>query len=317
MKRFFLFVICMVASTTLGIAANDATEQAYTVETVPNVHVANRMQYVSDPSGILPASARDTINAMFAQLEKETGIETAVVMLPSIGQDEPFEFSHRLFRHWGIGKKGKDNGLLILFVADQHNVRFTTGYGIEGFLTDATSKRIQTRYMVPAFKRGDWAMGMVNGSRAVCEKLKDSMRPDAKADNADNGWNYAIFAIIVLFVIYLVYFGNRRQRKCPHCGKNALSPMSVDYYKGANGHRIRKEVFVCKSCGHVVVKNTDMDDEDRNGGSGLGSFLGGFLLGSLLNSGRGGNGGGFGGGGFSGGSFGGGDSGGGGADSSW
>ena len=74
---------------------------------------------------------------MFTSLEKKTGIQAIVVMLPSIGDEDIFEFSQKLFRHWGIGEKKRNNGLLVVYVSDQRTIRFHTGYGIEGSLPDA------------------------------------------------------------------------------------------------------------------------------------------------------------------------------------
>ena len=151
--RSLLIMVC--------VALLSGPLSAMTVDEVPNVHLKDARQYVTDPSAILSTAARDSINLMLGQLEQGSGIEVAVVMLPSIGNDDIFDFAHNLFRKWGIGKKKENNGLLVLFVMDQHKVRFTTGYGLEGTLTDALSKRIQMNEMVPAFKEGKWDEGMV------------------------------------------------------------------------------------------------------------------------------------------------------------
>lgn len=312
MRRRALLVILLLASV-MGLSAQDAVT-AFTVESVPNVHVRDARRYVSDPAGLMSSAARDSVDALFGRLEAATGIETAVAVLPSIGEATPFDFAQSLFRHWGIGKRDSNNGLLILYVADQRSIRFHVGYGLEGFLTDAKCKRIQTQLMVPAFRRGDINGGMVAGAVAVCSVLDGSMEPEAQQDSGSDIVAIVIFVAILVLVLYMTgVFGHRRKR-CPKCGARALDLMSSDRYRAANGHVIRKDVFVCSKCGRVTVRNTDEGDDDDRGG-GLRSLLGGFLLGSFLSGGRGGFGGG--GGGFSGGSFGGGDSGGGGAGSNW
>ena len=125
MKRLILAIFVLAVSLVSAVA--QAEPKAYTVETVPNVHVADRRLYVTDPSNILSTPSRDSINAICAQLEQQRGIEAAIVMLPSIGDADVFDFAQSLFRHWGIGKKGKDNGILVLFVMDRHLIRFHTG----------------------------------------------------------------------------------------------------------------------------------------------------------------------------------------------
>lgn len=266
-------------------------------------------RYVTDPTSILSPAATDTIDAILGRLEKSTGIETAVVMLPSIGENDIFDFSTSLFRKWGIGKKKSDNGLLILFVMDQHKVRFATGYGIEGTMTDAMSKRIQMQYMVPAFKRSDWNKGMVDGVRATAKVLDGSMEPEAAGDDTDT--SDLLFSIgIIIGVILLAMFVSSIKQRCPKCRKrSAMKQMGVEVLRVSTGKgkrkRIRRTTYICQYCGHIMTKDEDIDD---NSGS---AAAGGAILGSMLGSGGGGGGGSFGG------SFGGGSTGGGGSTSDW
>lgn len=298
---------CLIAVTAW--AAGDSVKEYKSVDDVPNVRLTDVRRYVSDPTSILSPAATDTINAILGRLEKSTGIETAVVMLPSIGENDIFDFSTSLFRKWGIGKKKSDNGLLILFVMDQHKVRFATGYGIEGTMTDAMSKRIQTQYMVPAFKRSDWNKGMVDGVRAAAKVLDGSMEPEATDSDTDTG--DILFSIgIIVGVILLAMFVSSIKQRCPKCRKrSAMKQMGVEVLRVSTGKgrrkRIRRTTYVCQYCGHMMTKDEDIDDNSGN------AAASGFILGSML------GGGGRGGGGSFGGSFGGGSTGGGGSTSDW
>lgn len=298
---------CLIAVTAW--AAGDSVKEYKSVDDVPNVRLIDVRRYVSDPTSILSPAATDTIDAILGRLEKSTGIETAVVMLPSIGENDIFDFSTSLFRKWGIGKKKSDNGLLILFVMDQHKVRFSTGYGIEGTMTDAMSKRIQTQYMVPAFKRSDWNKGMVDGVRAAAKVLDGSMEPEAAGDDTDT--SDLLFSIgIIVGIVLLVMFVSSIMQRCPKCHKrSAMKQMGVEVLRVSTGKgrrkRIRRTTYVCQYCGHIMTKDEDIDD---NSGS---AAAGGAILGSMLGSGGGGGGGSFGG------SFGGGSTGGGGSTSDW
>ena len=306
-----LAAIIALALMAVPACAAD-TAKGYTIDDVPNVRLQDVRQYVADPSAILSATARDTINAVLSRLEQSTGIETAVVMLPSIGENDIFDFAHELFRKWGIGKKKSNNGLLILFVMDQHKVRFTTGYGIEGTMTDAMSKRIQTTVMVPRFKQADWDGGMVEGVRAAAKVLDGSMSPDADDGGGDDTFIafFMLGLIVVVTIVVIVVLGE--QQRCPKCRKRGTLQkvdsklMRVGGSARSGGRRIRRTTYVCKYCGHIVVK----DEDEPDGGD---AFATGAVLGSMLGSGprSGGGGGSFGG------SFGGGSTGGGGSTSSW
>lgn len=302
-----ILIACLIAVTAW--AAGDSVKEYKSVDDVPNVRLIDVRRYVSDPTSILSPAATDTINAILGRLEKSTGIETAVVMLPSIGENDIFDFSTSLFRKWGIGKKKSDNGLLILFVMDQHKVRFATGYGIEGTMTDAMSKRIQMQYMVPAFKRSDWNKGMVDGVRATAKVLDGSMEPEA-ADN-DTDTDDILFSIgIIVGIVLLVMFVSSIMQRCPKCHKrSAMKQMGVEVLRVSTGKgrrkRIRRTTYICQYCGHMMTKDEDIDDNSGN------AAASGFILGSML------GGGGRGGGGSFGGSFGGGSTGGGGSTSDW
>ena len=303
----------LIAALLFVFTATAAAEtKQYTIDDVPNVRLSDVRQYVTDPSAILSATARDSINAILGRLEKSTGIETAVVMLPSIGDEDIFEFGHELFRKWGIGKKKSDNGLLILFVMDQKKVRFTTGYGIEGTMTDAMSKRIQTTLMIPRFKKGNWDGGMVNGVRAVAKTLDGSMQAEEDSGEDDlSAIMITLLAIVVTMLIFIYAMGSLQ--RCPKCKKrSALRKVKEQHLvvKDQNGRivrRILRTTYICKYCGNTVTKDSDENDNGN-------AMATGAILGSMLGSGnRGGSG--FGGG--FGGSFGGGSTGGGGATSGW
>lgn len=304
--RSLLIMVC--------VALLSGPLSAMTVDEVPNVHLKDARQYVTDPSAILSTAARDSINLMLGQLEKGSGIEVAVVMLPSIGNDDIFDFAHNLFRKWGIGKKKENNGLLVLFVMDQHKVRFTTGYGLEGTLTDALSKRIQMNEMVPAFKEGKWDEGMVKGVRATVAILKGEVAADQYGATSANGndeelTTFDVIAISMVFIIIiLIIVLACRDKKCPKCKKHAMKTVSTQRLKIALGHgrvkRIIRTTYVCQNCGHQITHDTDDNDDDK-----LNAALAAASIARMAMRGSSG--------GSTGGSFGGGSTGGGGSTSGW
>lgn len=304
--RSLLIMVC--------VALLSGPLSAMTVDEVPNIHLKDARQYVTDPSAILSTAARDSINLMLGRLEKGSGIEVAVVMLPSIGNDDIFDFAHNLFRKWGIGKKKENNGLLVLFVMDQHKVRFTTGYGLEGTLTDALSKRIQMNEMVPAFKEGKWDEGMVKGVRATVAILKGEVAADQYGATNANGndeelTTFDVIAISMVFIIIiLIIVLACRDKKCPKCKKHAMKTVSTQRLKIALGHgrvkRIIRTTYVCQNCGHQITHDTDDNDDQK-----LNAALAAASIARMAMRGSSG--------GSTGGRFGGGSTGGGGSTSGW
>lgn len=142
---FIIFAFCPVM----------AEEREYGIDDVPAVHIDDAERFVSDPDGIMSAEARSEVDARLRRLMDDTGAEMAVVVLPSIGNDDPFDFGVRLFEKWKPGKKDTDNGLLMLVVMDQRQAKVITGYGLEGILPDADVTRIARATMTEKMKAGD------------------------------------------------------------------------------------------------------------------------------------------------------------------
>lgn len=312
MRKILIALSLLISLTAI---AGNARQESYTIETVPNVYVRDARQHVSDPGALLSAEARTHINRLFTALEDSTGIQAMVVMLPSIGDAVPFDFAQDLFRHWGIGDKERNDGLLILYVADQRHVRFHTGYGIEGTLPDALCKRIQSEFMLPHFRRGDTDSGMVAGAEAAVQLLTADAERPAGADEEDNPYLILlIFLVIIAIGGYFIWHGDRVHRTCKACKRPAaLRLMSKDLYYDDQRCKHLKEIFICNHCGHVEVRDRIIEHPDD--GKGNSDLISGIAMGAILGSMMGGRS--SGGGGYSGGSFGGGSSGGGGAGSSW
>ncbi|MCD8030644.1 MAG: TPM domain-containing protein [Bacteroides sp.] len=302
-KRWWLVGLLFLC---LGIQAQ---EKAYTVDNIPKVHLADRTQYVSNPTGILSQQAVTEINRILYNLEDSTGIQTVVIAVPSIGEADCFNFSHQLLNQWGVGQRGKNNGLVILLVTDQRCVQFYTGYGLEGDLPDAIAKRIQTVDMLPYLRENKWDEAMVAGVRAVYNRLQGT---DVNTGQNEEGRAFPVlfgaFLIILLISILSNYLTKRRIKRCPRCGKSALQRTDTQLISRRNGVKTEDITYVCSNCGYRLTRRVQSYDDEYRGGGGMGPIIGG-LGGGMLGGGRGG---GFGGG-FGGGSFGGGIGGGGGA----
>ena len=145
--------------------------QYKTVESVPNPKEGGK-GYVSNPDYILSESTVDRINELLADLEENDGFQVAVVCLRSIGKNVPKDFSTDLATLWGVGTRGKDDGLLILVVVEARRTEFETGYGTETILTDGLTQQIQQEEMNPYFKQGNFDAGMLAGVKGVCNVLR-------------------------------------------------------------------------------------------------------------------------------------------------
>lgn len=286
----------------LGAAA--AAARGYRIEEIPNVQRSDARRFVSNPDGILSASAVARLDFLCDSLRRAGTAEAAVVAVRDIAGDDLFEFAHALFSAWGVGRAAGDNGLGILFVEERREIRFVTGDGLEGVLPDAVCKRIQLTDMIPLFRRGDYGGGLVAGMEAVARRLSGAEVVGEERDAADEVWLVLFWALgaPLLFVVLLWFFTGR----CPRCHRRELRLERQEVVRRYPTYRVVEATYVCKACGKVVVRRRN---EPLDGGSGS---HGGFPRGGIWLGGSGG----FGGSGMGGG-FGGGHFGGGGAGSRW
>lgn len=127
--------------------------------------------YVSDFAGVVGGDYTSRIEYLSKQLKEKTGAEIAVVTVESLGELGPEKFANELFQKWGIGQKGKDNGVLILLAIANKKVRIEPGYGLEGPLPDGFCGGIIREVMLPHFRVGDYGKGLYLGIAALAQRI--------------------------------------------------------------------------------------------------------------------------------------------------
>jgi len=162
MSRLSELILCLVTCTATMVSA-----ATYKPATVPNPKISGQDSYVSNPDSILSADDVEYLNRCCRMLEDSTEVEMAIVVLDSIGGYTPFDFGYELFQRWGIGKAGRNTGVLITFALASRQVQINTGSGIEGVLPDARCSRIIEENMIPRFKMGDYGGGLCAGATAI------------------------------------------------------------------------------------------------------------------------------------------------------
>ncbi|MDL2230687.1 TPM domain-containing protein [Alistipes sp. OttesenSCG-928-L06] len=253
-----------------------SAQRVYTVDDVPNVRLSGMGNSVSNPDGTLSETTVAEINRKLADLQQQTSIEVAVVVIESIGDDTPEDFGIRLFRQWGIGKQQKNNGLLILLVTADRIIRFEVGYGLEGVLTDAMSKRIQTTRMMPYLQSGDWDNAIIVAVDAVSELLTD---PDSdlrnepeRARSQEESFPFGMLLGLGMMLVFLLLsvWGQRRKNRCPRCGTQ-MKIVDTKTYRVSPSLRRVATTLRCPKCGYTTTRNTT-----HNTGGGIGGGMGGF-----------------------------------------
>lgn len=204
---------------TVLVCISGALARSYSVDQIPNVHVADRHRYVSNPDGILSAAAVDRLDAAIDSIWQGTTAEVAVVVVESIDGGDIDDFATRLYTKWGIGKSDNDNGLLFLVSRDDRRMAIRTGYGMEGVVPDVIAGRIIRNLVAPRFREGDYdggvtaavgEIGRLITTPGATEELlsKQANNANARGNEADtffSTWITIGVGLTVLLVVWIIY----------------------------------------------------------------------------------------------------------------
>jgi uncharacterized protein len=172
--------------------------------------------FVNDFAGVLDQSTEKKIAGLGKQLEDKTGAQVVVVTIDSLNGQDIESYSIDLATRWGIGQKGKDNGVLILVAVKERKLRIEVGYGLEGALPDVKTAQIRTDDMNPSLRYDDYDSGIFSGYAAIVNEVAQeygvdmgdlgSQRNPAKTyPSSSRSRNVTFFPI--MFVLLLVADG--------------------------------------------------------------------------------------------------------------
>jgi uncharacterized protein len=170
---------------------------------------------VVDETGSLTPATVERLTALLAEEEQKTGDQLVVTVVKSLQGDTIEDYGYRLGRFWGIGQKGKDNGAILLVAPAEHKVRIEVGYGLEGSLTDAQSRVIIERAILPAFRRGDVNAGVLAGTAAILDVLGGVAEPADQGaspggmEPMQGAAGIGGFGILIPIIFFLLFFGIR------------------------------------------------------------------------------------------------------------
>ena len=127
---------------------------------------------VNDTAGMLPAGVRQQLEATLAAFERETGAQVVVLTIDSLDGEVLEDYSLRVAQTWRLGRKGVDDGVLLLVAEKERQMRIEVGYGLESKLTDAGCRRILDNVIRPAFRDGDYGRGVAAGVAAITGTIR-------------------------------------------------------------------------------------------------------------------------------------------------
>lgn len=220
---------------------------------------------VYDYVNLLSDQQKVTLSQKLVRYSDSTSTQIVITIIASTKGENINYLGAQWGQEWGIGQKGKDNGILIILAKDDRRVAINTGYGVEAILTDALSKRIIENSIMPEFRTGDYYAGLNKGADVIFQVLTGEFKEERSFDNSE-GFPLSSFLPFIIFMVILFILWSRKggNNKGPG-GRKGLSPWDM-----------------------IILSNMGRSSGGFGGSSGGGFSGGGF-------------GGGFGGGGFGGG----------------
>lgn len=168
-----------------------------------SVSYPNPTGYVNDFANLYSAGFRNNLEAKLSAFEKETGAEIAVVTIKSLEGMDIETYAVKLFEKWKIGKKGTDNGLLLLIAKEDRKIRFEVGYGLEPYITDGRAGEIIRNQMTPEFKKENYESGTLSAVEKIQEYISNKdIAPTGGSQKESSGSSDAIFTLVVI-IIYI------------------------------------------------------------------------------------------------------------------
>jgi uncharacterized protein len=148
------------------------------------IEVPSLRTRVTDITSTLSSQQQATLEQTIAAFEKRNGSQIAVLLVPTTQPETVEQYAVRVFEQWKLGRKGVDDGVLLLIAKNDRKLRIEVGYGLEGVLTDATAKRIIADDITPRFKQGDFYGGVSAGMERLINVIDSEKSPTNTATPA-------------------------------------------------------------------------------------------------------------------------------------
>lgn len=186
--RLLTLALLLFAAASVCAAAEPATPSA--------------TGYVTDTAGVLGEWAAKT-DTLCRDIERQTTSEVAVLTVPTTAPLDAQQYAQQVFDRWKVGKKGKDNGVLVLLAVGDRKMWIATGYGVEGVLPDGKAGEIRDRLMLPLFRQKRYGEGVYMGVASIGNILSGGKIAAPKAARKGKGLP---FPVEFLFFIVLGAF---------------------------------------------------------------------------------------------------------------
>jgi uncharacterized protein len=167
-------------------------------------------EWVHDEANVLSPDTKASLEYTLQKERDSSSNQIAILIVPSLNGESLEDFSLRVAEAWQLGKKEKDNGVLLFISVDDRKIRIEVGYGLEGVLTDALSSRIIRNEIAPHFREGDYNGGVQAGVAAIIQGIKGEYINEDPVPRKKNSKRSPFVTILILIIILI--FASRGRR---------------------------------------------------------------------------------------------------------
>lgn len=171
---------------------------------------------VNDFTGLLNSQEQSSLEGKLVQFDRESSTEIAVVTYDDLQGFDIADFGDRLAQKWGIGQADSNNGILMLISPVNHKMTIRVGYGLEGVVTDAVSKRLIEKVLSPAFKSEQYYAGIDSATNVLISLTRGEFTAGDYAEKESSGG--VIIPLIIFLIVMLVIFSNNRKQRVYSAG---------------------------------------------------------------------------------------------------
>lgn len=164
---------------------------------------------VNDFASMLEPFQREALEQKLRAYNDSTSSAIVVITVPDLQGYDIAQVALKYLRDWGVGVKGKNNGVVILVSSQERRARIETGFGMEGVLPDITARHIIDDEMIPNFKNDDYYRGFDQAIDAIIKAANGEYKAEPKDKNDGGGWLTAVLIMIAIFVFLGIIGGGR------------------------------------------------------------------------------------------------------------
>ncbi len=196
----YLLVICILNISLPIAVADEGAFKAFYDEDIPERPSPPKL--VNDYTQTLSSGEVYRLEQKLAAYNDSTSTQIAVVVIASTKDYSIEDYAIRLARKWGIGQSEKNNGILLLVAKEDRNIDIETGYGVEGYISDADARAIISELITPNFRNGDFYAGLDLATTRMIDLMSGTYKPDVVQEGFPV-WVIILFIFIILLILYI------------------------------------------------------------------------------------------------------------------